>query len=236
MPIKRPQLIDNEIYHIVTRGVGDAVVFKNIDDYYRGIFSLYEFNTIRPVVIRERRKARLYAKKIKKEQISDTREPLVEILAFAFMPNHTHLLLRQVKHNGITNFMRKVGAGYAAYFNKKYDRKGHLFQGRFRAVHVKTNQQLQNVFIYIHANPLSLIEPKWREIGISNPGKAIKFLKEEYRWSSYQDYIGRKNFPSVTVRDFLSAAIGGEKACGKFIDGWIKYKGEFKNFHAVELE
>ena len=235
MPIKRPQLVNGEIYHIVTRGVGDALIFKDISDYYRGIFSLYEFNDSKRIRIRDRRRARCRAKKNGQEQFSATRDRLVEILAFYFMPNHIHLLIRQIKNNGITQFMRKFGAGYATYFNKKYDRKGHLFQGRFRAVHIKTNEQLKNVFVYIHTNGISLIEPKWKEKGISNPKKVIKFL-ENYKWSSYPDYIGKKNFSSVTHRDFLLKVMGGEKGCKEFVENWVKYKGGIKDFGEIILE
>ena len=235
MPIKRPQLINKKIYHIVNRGVGNSLIFKNKDDYYRGIFSLYEFNDSNPASIFKRRRARLWAKQDGREQFSSARDLLVEILDFYFMPNHIHLLVRQIKDNGITQFMRKLGAGYAGYFNRRYNRKGHLFQGRFRAVHIKTNEQLKNVFVYIHTNGVSLLEPKWKERGISNPKKVIKFL-ENYKWSSYQDYIGKKNFPSVTNRKFLLKVMGGEDACKNFVNGWIKYKKGIKDFGDVDLE
>ncbi|MCK4454219.1 transposase [Candidatus Parcubacteria bacterium] len=228
MPIQRPQLVNGEIYHIVIRGVGDSLIFKDENDYYRAIFSLYEFNTIEtPITIRERRKVRIKIKKRNKEQFSDNRDLLVEIWAFYFMPNHIHLLVKQLKDEGISQFMRKFGAGYAAYFNKKYNRKGHLFQGRFRAVHIKTNEQLKTVFVYIHTNGISLIEPKWKEIGIKNPEKVIEFL-ENYKWSSYPDYIGKKNFHSVTERDFMLEVMGGKEGCRKFIENWVKYKKEIK--------
>ncbi len=238
MPIKRPQLVNNEIYHVVTRGVGDSLIFKDKDDHYRGIFSLYEFNTIEPVEIRRRREHRQKIKASGGQSSADARELLVEILAFCFMPNHIHLLVRQIKGNGVTQFMRKLGTGYASYFNKKYDRKGHLFQRRFQAVHIGTNEQLKTVFVYIHTNGISLIEPKWKEKGIKNSEKVIKFL-ENYKWSSYSDYIGKKNFPSVTKRDFLLNVMGKEEGCKKFIENWVRYKGEIKKLSKlsnVELE
>jgi putative transposase len=235
MPIKRPQLVNNEIYHIVVRGVGDSIIFKDEGDYYRAIFSLYEFNTTEPIVIRERRKLRLKLKKFTREQFFDTRDLLVEILAFCFMPNHIHLLIRQIKGRGITQFMRKFGAGYATYFNKKYNRRGHLFQGRFRAVHIKTNEQLKTVFVYIHTNGISLIKPKWKEEVVKNQEKVIKFL-ENYKWSSYPDYLGKKNFPSVTKRDFILKVLGGREGCKEFVENWIKYKGGIKDFGNVIIE
>ncbi len=235
MPIKRPQLVNDEIYHIVTRGVGDSLIFKNKDDRYRSIFSLYEFNNAEPTEIRRQREKRKAAKARGELFSADARKLLVEILAFWFMPNHIHLLVRQIKDNGITQFMRKFGAGYAAYFNKKYNRRGHLFQSRFRAIHIKTNEQLKTVFVYIHTNGISLTEPKWKEFGIKNPKKVIKFL-ENYKWSSYPDYLGKKNFPSVTKRDFLLKVMGGKEGCRNFVNSWVKYKKKIKDFDKVVLE
>lgn len=235
MPNKRPQLVNDEIYHIVLRGVGDSLIFKDINDYYRGIFSLYEFNNTSPVTIRERRKIRSRQKQLSRGQSSDTRDLLVEISAFYFMPNHIHLLVRQIKKEGITQFMRKLGTGYATYFNKKYNRKGHLFQNRFQAIHIKNNEQLKTIFVYIHANGISLIEPKWKEKGISNLKKVIKFL-ENYKWSSYPDYIGKKNFPSVTKRDFLLRVMGGKTGCRNFVESWIKYKKELKYWNKISID
>ena len=251
MPSERPQLIDGEIYHISDRAVGDSVIFKDENDYFRGIFSLYEFNNDNLVDIWLRRKQRK-REKIKEKQFIDSigefgppinidqlavpeRSLFVEILSFCFMPNHFHLIIRQLKNEGISKFMQKIG-GYATYFNKKYDRKGHLFN-RFNAVHIKSDEQLRNAFAYVHTNPLSLIEPGWKEKGIkiSNTGKAIRFLEEEYRWSSLFDFIDKKNFQSVISRDFFLDFLGGTKGCKETIRNWVRYK-EFDDFGDIILE
>ncbi len=232
--MQRPQLVNDEIYHVVIRGTGKEVVFKDDADYYRAIFSLYEFNTTEAIEIRKQREKRRIVKEGKKLFV-DERVPLVEIFAFCFMPNHIHLLLKQLRENGISKFMKKVDIGYANYFNKKYERKGHFFQGRFRAVHIKTTEQLQNVFVYIHTNSISLLEPKWKEKGIRRPREIIEFL-ESYKWSSYPDYLGKKNFPSVTKRDFLLKIMGGEKGCRQFVNDWIRYKHEISELKDVILE
>lgn len=236
MPIKRPKLVNDEIYHVVMRGVGDSKIFKNKDDYYRAIFSLYEFNTTKSIEIRLQREKRQIIKKYG-IPFSDSRDFLVGCLAFAFMPNHIHLLLKQLKDNGITKFMRKVGAGYASFFNKKYKRRGHLFQGRFQAVLIKNDDQLRNVFVYIHANPTSLIEPEWKEKGVRNIKKVIQFLNK-YKWSSYSDYIGKNNFPSLTSRDFLLRTLGNIAGCKKLLTNYIEYKEKQKQnqFKKLELE
>lgn len=56
-------MVDNDYYHVITRTVGDTIVFKNEADFYRGIFSIYEFNNDNPVNIWERRKERSTEKK-----------------------------------------------------------------------------------------------------------------------------------------------------------------------------
>ncbi len=234
MAIEKVKLVNNEIYHIVLRGVGDMSIFKDESDYYRAIFSIYEFNTIKPIEIRLQREKRQTIKK-HGGLTSDTRDPLVEILVFCFIPNHIHLLVRQLKDKGISKFMQKVGTGYAVYFNKKYNWKGHLFQGRFRAVRIKDDAQLFAIFAYIHMNPASLIESKWKEKGIKNFQRVIKFL-ENYKWSSYQDYIGKKNFPSVTKREFLLETMNGAKGCKEFMKNWVRYKEKRGNFDDISLE
>ncbi len=237
---KRPKLETGEIYHIVIRGVEGIKIFKDINDYYRGVFSLYEFNNSNLVTIQKRREARKsFKKKIRRDTIPtdfiDDRMPMVEILVFCFMPNHIHLLIKQIKDRGISHFMRKIGVGYAGYFNTKYKHSGHVFQGRFKVIHIKKYEQLKSVFNYIHTNPLSLIGKKWKEGKIKNFRKAIKFL-ENYKWSSYQDYIGKKNFPSVSKRDFLLEFLGAEEKCRESVKDWIRNKEKIKKFSPVALE
>ena len=128
----------------------------------------------------------------------------MSILAFCLISNHYHLLLLQRRDEGITKFMRKLGTGYVNYFNLKYKRVGPLFQGRFKAILVDKDEYLLHLINYIHANPLKLIEPKWKVNGIKNISKSKKFLNR-YRWSSYLDYIEEKNFSSVIRKDFVLA-------------------------------
>jgi len=242
MPYRKQQFTEGGIYHITLRGIDNNLIFKNIDDYYRGIFSIYEFNNKKSVSILKRRRD-IKAGKNKLLKVGrgpasaklDLRDKLVEVLTFCFMPNHIHLLLRQITKGGITKFLSKVGTGFAGYFNRKYGRKGYVFQNRFRSVYIKDDEQLKTVFAYIHSNPVSLIEPKWKESGIKNLKKVIKFL-EDYKWSSYLDYIGKKNFPSVTDRKFLSETMNGGKGCREFINDWIKYKSIIRISEDFPLE
>jgi len=231
--------VNDGIYHITQRGIEDKKIFLDKSDYFRGIFSLYEFNNSNPVEIAERRAERTRFKKIywghsypnfgedsPPPVEPDRRKRWVDILAFCLMPNHFHLLLKQLKENGISEFMRKIG-GYVKYFNQKYQRKGHLFQQRFWSTEIKDDKQLKTAFVYDWTNPLSLIEPGWKEKGIKDTTKAIKFL-EKYRWSSYLDCIGIKNFPSLieAEKDFIMEVMGGAEGCKQAVNDWILHKGE----------
>jgi len=257
MPREKRQFENGELYHISLRRIADEILFKDINDYFRGVFGIYEFNNANHVSITKRRRDRAQFKKRALEigrgqtpanlgwgltptnlteiqQVAveqDKRLKIVQVLSFVLMPNHLHLILRQLVDKGISLFMQKFGSGLAAYFFERYHanikKKGHFFQDRFEAVHVKTDEQLKVVFVYIHTNPISLIEPKWKEYGIEKPEKVIKFV-ENYKWSSYSDYIGKKNFPSVTEREFILKVIGGEKGCREWVERWIKHKAEIK--------
>ena len=220
MSNRKEQLVNNEIYHIILRGVGDLPIFKNKNDYYRCVFSLYSFNDNRPIEIRKERRLKRKVSGRPTSAKTKKRDKFVEILAFCLMPNHIHLLLKQVKNDGISKFMKKFATGYAKYFNESYKRMGHLFQGRFRSIHIKNDAQLKVIFNYIHTNPVSLIDPKWKSEGIKNSKKAVEFI-ENYKWSSYGDYIGTKNFPSLTDRGFIIEIIGGTTSCQEVVNDWI---------------
>lgn len=216
--MQKPKLINNQIYHIYNRGVEKRKIFLDKQDYYRFIHDLYEFNDQNPVLnlnyyfnSRTMEVEPQYLKRAKRQ-----RKLLVEILIFTLMPNHFHLLLRQVKNGGVEKFMQKLGTGYTMYFNKKYDRVGSLLQGRFKAVLVNQQKHFIHLPFYIHANPVELF---------NQVGSTINFL-ENYKWSSFSDYIGKKNFPSVIQKDFLLKFFGGEKEYRKEINEWLKNRTE----------
>jgi putative transposase len=241
MPHKKRQFENGEIYHITARRIGNELLFGDERDYYRGIFSIYEFNNGKHVSIRERRFARARFKKSIKglpfDMIEpDKREKLVEVLAFALMPNHIHLLVRQLINRAVSIFMQKMGSGYATYFKEKYNqnRKGHFFQNRFNAVHIENDSQLQTALVYIFTNPVALIEPGWKEQGIEDTARVKKFLEQGYRWSSYWDCLGKSNFPSIIEKekDFVLEMMGGVAGCKKAVDEWVEYKGELRELLA----
>jgi len=190
-----------ELYHLLNRGVEKRNVFVEEADYVRFVHDMYIFNNLAPVDPNHR------FKKIKNHR---KRNLLVDIHAFCLMPNHYHMLVSEKNDNGISNFMRKLNMGYAKYFNEKYSRTGVLWQGIFRKIQVKRDAHFLYIPYYIHLNPLDLTVPKWRDGAVQNPGKAIDLLLR-YRWSSFMDYYGIENFPSLTNRVLLSDILGSQE-------------------------
>lgn len=209
--------------HVLNRGVDKRKIFLDKQDYFRFVHDLFEFNDqerVNTTFYRFHRQSNdIASRKIKIER--RPRKLLVDIIAFCIMPNHYHLLLAPRTKNGISKFMKKVNMGYAKYFNTRYERKGALFEGRYKSIAVKDEAHFIHLPYYIHLNPLDLYDHGWRNREIIDYSKAMNFL-ENYRWSSFLDYIGKKNFPSVTNREFLSKFLGGPKEYKNDTLRWLK--------------
>lgn len=140
-------LQNNSYYHIYNRGNRKQNIFLHINDYKRFLKRTKEYK----------------------------KEFDITILGYCLMPNHFHFLLKQEKQDSISSFMLKLGTSYAKYFNIKYEEVGSLFQGRFKAKLIDSDEYLLQVSRYIHRNP----------IAISTPGVELAL----YPWSSYKAYI-----------------------------------------------
>lgn len=133
---------------------------------------------------------------------------LVDIGAWCLMPNHFHILIKipnletkpqVLKEQCVLSvFMHKLLTSYSMYFNRKYHRKGRLFENTFMAKHLSTDQYLKYQYTYIHLNPIGIIDKGWKQKIISNKIKAKKFLNQ-YKYSSYLDYIGIKREENVIL-------------------------------------
>jgi len=211
------------IVHVLSRGVDKRKIFLDEQDYFRFVHDLFEFNDqewVNNIFYRFQRSKQsndIASHYIEKKP----RKLLVDILAFCLMPNHYHLLLTSRIDNGISKFMKKLNMGYAKYFNEKYEREGTLFEGRYKSIPVTREAHFIYIPYYIHLNPLDLNFPEWRNKEIKDYKAAMNFL-ENYRWSSFPDYIGKKNFPSVTNREFLNEFFGGVKQYKKDTLQWLK--------------
>lgn len=172
-----------EYYHLYNRGVEKRDIFLDNSDRERFLRLLRLSNGSKPYVFRD-------VQDIPLGDI-DVGERKVAVGAYVLMPNHFHILVKEIQESGISGFMEKLMTGYSKYFNRKRTRVGPLFQSRFKAEHVGRDEYLKYLFAYIHLNPVKLLEPKWNEEGIRNSARAKNYL-ERYRYSSYLDYAGRE--------------------------------------------
>src|SRR3990167_9613177 len=181
MSLRKKPFVLGEYYHIYNRGNSKQKIFHDQEDYFRFISLLYACNSGNDF--------RIYALNSGESPYDFERGTLlVSIGAYCLMPNHFHILITQTDKGDISKFMQKLTTAYVMYYNKKYERTGGLFEGRFKAEHLDRDIYLKYIFSYIHLNPVKLIDPKWKENGIRNRSEAIEFLNG-YRYSSYQDFM-----------------------------------------------
>ncbi len=141
----REKIAPGEYYHIYNRGVDKRSIVKDAKDSDRFIESIRFFNSKQPIIsLREIIIANNQTKKVA--------DPLVEVICCCLNPNHFHLLVKEINEGGISEFMKRLGGGYTWYFNNRHKRSGSLFQGTFKSVHIKSNEQLLHVSAYVNLN------------------------------------------------------------------------------------
>jgi len=145
---RRPRIEIAGYYHIINRGVDKMNIFRYPDDY-----EYFE---------------ELMCFYMKSYSIT--------LHNYCLMSNHYHLLIETSQEN-LSKFMRQLNMNYAIYFNKKYKRVGHLWQGRFKSWFVTDEAYLYTLMLYIEQNPLK--------------ANMVKTL-EEYPYSSYHYFLGKE--------------------------------------------
>lgn len=173
-----------EKYHLYNRGTEKRDIYLDKSDYNRFLKLLFLSNSPHSINVRD----------IEHTEDSifnfDRGYPLVAIGSYCLMPNHFHLLVTPLVDDGVSLFMRKLGTSYSMYFNKKYERSGALFQGKFKSSHANTDEYLKYLYAYIHLNPVKLIQSDWKEVGIRDIDSSLAYLRS-YRYSSFIDYSGK---------------------------------------------
>ena len=164
MPRASRKKSSTNVYHVILRGNNKQDIFFDEKDY----------------------------KKFLKE-IKNTKEKYgYELYAYCLMTNHVHLVIYDRKEN-LSKIIQSLGVAYSAYFSKKYEKVGHLFQNRFLSKPVETSEYLMQVCRYVHKNPV--------KAGISTV--------DNYKWSSYKEYINDKE--ELVSKKMLLSLFGNSK-------------------------
>ena len=165
MPRRARKKSRSGYFHVIVRGVGKQILFECNGDYSFFISLLQKYS----------------------------KETEVKICAYCLMENHVHMIVCD-DNGAMPLFMKKIGVCYAGYYNKKYERTGHLFQDRYMSEPIETKDYLLTVFRYV----------------LNNPKSAGICPASEYRWSSYHKYGDFETFVDTEI--FY-----------KWIGGWEQY-------------
>jgi len=144
------------------------------------------------------------------------------IHAWCWMTNHIHILL-QTADRPVGDMIRWLASGYARSFNKAYDRSGHLFERRHKAILVQSDTYLLSLVRYIHLNPIRA---------------GVIEVPEGYRWSSHRAYLGLQNVPWLTtefvLRQFSQSVFRARKAFQGFTTDSYVDDHDFENGSAAD--
>lgn len=216
---------NDHYYHIYNRGVEKIEIFRNKSDYIRFLTSIRRFNkefqSPREIgTLNEEQRDLEFRSSLKIGTLDGTlNEKLVDIICYSLIPNHEHLILKQIMDNGISKFMHKLNLGYAMYFNRKYKRTGSLFQGKFRSAHIKDEAKLCWMSGYVNCNA-----------EIHKTAKA-----ENWIWSSYLDYIGGRN-GAMCSKEIVLGSFKDIKDYQRFCKEVVKETRELRKIPEYLLE
>ena len=180
MPRQARRKSESGIYHIMLRGINQQQIFQDEEDNLKFLEILSKY----------------------KEQCG------YEIYAYCLMGNHVHILLKEGKEN-LTLVLKRIAGSYVYWYNWKYRRCGHLFQGRFKSEPVEDDEYFLTVIRYIHQNPI--------KAGIC---KNI----DGYKFSSYNEYINKENLVDI---DFCFSVIDKEQ--------FIEFNNEFNDDVCLDI-
>jgi len=223
MAYRKVILANQETYHIFNRGVAKTPIFRNAWDYQRFTY-LIDYYRFQKLPLRFSYFHRL-PKKDKDslwKNIVKNSSQLIEINAYCLMPNHLHIMVKQLSNNGISKFMANLLNSYARFFNTKYKRIGPLYQSNFKAVRIETEEQLLHVQRYIHLNPVSSYIIEKEQI-------------EKYRWSSLPHYSNINKSPFISSGMILNQ-FKSTDSYKKFILDQADYQRKLGDIKHLALE
>ena len=214
-------LTNGETYHVLNRSIASEEIFinrrelsraLNLIDYYRFPQKL-SFSKFKKLSIETRSN---YISEIKRKY-----KAFVEIYTFAFMPDHYHLLLKQIQDNGIRTFASNFQNGFAKYHNLKNKRDGSLFKSPFRTKWISSDEVFLHVSRYIHLNPVTSYLIEYKDL-------------ETYPWTSYPFYLGGLKSDMLNS-EFLLKIAGEKDNYGKFVSNQVDYQRRLKKIKSLLL-
>lgn len=211
-----------EIYHVFNKSIAGFKIFNIKSEFSRMIATIHYYQREKPSMKFSKfiKLAKFQKNKNDKSIPISDKEKLVEIIAYCLMPTHLHLILKQLKENGISSFMSNILNSYTRYFNTRHNRKGPLWEGRFKNVLVETDEQLFHLTRYVHLNPVTAYL-------INKP--------EEWPASSYQEYI-LKDIGKDRICKYDDILEIEPASYRKFVENMSSYQRELATIKKLLLE
>ena len=198
--MRKHTFTNGEFYHIFNRGVEKRTIFLDRNDFERFLESMEIFNDVLPV-------GSIYEHISTKNKLGGrTPKSLVNIICYCLNPNHYHFILEQVVDGGVSEFMKRLAGGYTSYFNIKHKRNGVLFQGKFKSVHIQSNEHLLHASAYVNLNnrvhqlQRAQVRSSWGEYEAKQGGTLCKHNNILDQFSSFSEY---KEFAESSLQDIL---------------------------------
>jgi len=223
MPYKNRNkpLSEGGYYHAYNRGYNRQKVFFDDQDYKTFLYILKKY-----LDINFREKRMLPNGEIVSFPINKPLYNKVELQAFVLMPNHYHILVKQITKYGMSELMKVLNGQFSTYFNEKYNREGSVWQGVYKAVNIKSEEQYLHVSRYIHLNP------KYLDTKGSDP-KRVRPLSS-YPYSSYSAFLGKIHLNWLKRDDILnhyrSLYTNPKNSYQKFVEGYFDLEDKQKEF------
>jgi putative transposase len=213
--MSREPIVTDEIYHVFNRSIAEFVIFNNDSEYSR-MKNVIQFYQLEKHATKFSQASTRALECLLAENHSAGK--LVEIICYSTMPTHLHFVLKQLKDGGISKFMNNILNSYTRYFNIKHNRKGPLWESRFKKVLVETDEQLLHLTRYVHLNPVTA---------------HLVDKPEEWKWSSCQDYIFEINESIYKYKDLLDIKADSYKI---FVENRIAYQRELAKIKHLMLD
>ena len=178
MPRRAVPLVAGQYYHLFNRGNNRQPIFFERENY------LFFLRRVREVLLVDQETA-----PAPDSGPHEVRQ-VCTLVAYCLMPNHYHLLLSPTDDQ-FSRHMQRLSISYTKAINKRFERVGALFQGKFQALHVDRNEHLLHLSRYIHLNPVEA----------ERVGRA-----QDWEFSSYREYVGLRQGtlprPDVVLSQF----------------------------------
>lgn len=201
----RKTYIENGYYHIYNRGVEKRVIFLDEQDY--SVFLSYLKEYLLPKKEKELHERLSDPNTSSKEKDRALKllhlnnfSQEITLLSYCLMPNHFHFFLKQKSMGAIDNFMNSLATRYTMYFNRKYKRVGHLYQGVYKAVLISSEAQFLHLSRYIHKQALNLGSqpcsyPEYvglRQTLWIKPDEVLNYFSRTSPSLSYQNFVAQQ--------------------------------------------